>query len=62
MVAPEGMLVACSINDGKILWSKDLVADLGGKKDDLWGYSESVLIDGKQLVCTPGGEKSTVVA
>jgi outer membrane protein assembly factor BamB len=38
------------------------VDDLGGKKDDPWGYSESVLIDGDKLVCTPGGEQATMVA
>jgi outer membrane protein assembly factor BamB len=27
-----------------------------------WGYAESVLIDGPWAVCTPGGEKNTVVA
>ena len=31
-------------------------------KDDPWGYSESVLIDGNNLVCTPGGGKATMVA
>jgi outer membrane protein assembly factor BamB len=38
------------------------VDDLGGKKDDPWGFSESVLIDGDNLICTPGGEQATMVA
>ena len=33
-----------------------------GKKADGWGYSESVLIDGDKLVCTPGGPTNTMVA
>jgi outer membrane protein assembly factor BamB len=62
VVAPKGMLVACSVANGQERWRKDLVNELGGKKDDPWGYSESVLIDGSQLVCTPGGDKATMVA
>jgi len=27
-----------------------------------WGYSESPLVDGKLLICSPGGEAGTVVA
>jgi outer membrane protein assembly factor BamB len=62
VITPKGSLVACNVNDGEMVWSKDLVGDLDGKKDDPWGFSESVLVDGDQLVCTPGGDKSTLVA
>lgn len=62
VIAPKGILVACNTQDGKEVWRKNLVDDLGGKKDDPWGYSESVLIDGEKLVCTPGGEQATMVA
>ena len=62
VIAPKGVLVACNANDGKEIWRKNLVDEIGGKKDDPWGYSESVLIDGNKLVCTPGGEKATMVA
>ncbi len=62
VIAPKGVLVACNTVDGKEVWRKDLVEEIGGKKDDPWGYSESVLVDGNQLICTPGGEKATMVA
>jgi outer membrane protein assembly factor BamB len=62
VVAPKGVLVACNTSDGKEVWRKDLVGEIGGKKDDPWGYSESVLIDGESLICTPGGEKATMAA
>jgi outer membrane protein assembly factor BamB len=52
----------CLSTDGKIVWQKSLTADLGGKKYDSWGYSESPLIDGRLLICTPGGSKATMVA
>ncbi|TWU02819.1 PQQ-binding-like beta-propeller repeat protein [Stieleria varia] len=47
---------------GDEVWRKNLKDDFAGKKADGWGYSESVLIDGDKLVCTPGGETNTMVA
>ena len=35
--------------------------DLGGKTPG-WGYTESVLVDGDQVVCTPGGDQGTLAA
>jgi outer membrane protein assembly factor BamB len=57
----HGELV-CVQTSGRELWRKDLKKDFEGKKADGWGYSESVLIDGDQVVCTPGGEAHTMVA
>jgi outer membrane protein assembly factor BamB len=62
VVTPHGVLVCCESATGKELWRKDLKADFGGKKGDGWGYSESVLIDGDKVICTPGGDKQTMVA
>jgi outer membrane protein assembly factor BamB len=61
VLTPHGELI-CFTTGGDEVWRKHLVDDLGGDKADGWGYSESVLIDGKQLVCTPGGPKHTMVA
>ena len=61
VVSPHGALVCCDLA-GKELWRKDLKKDFQGKKADSWGYSESVLIDGEKVVCTPGGDKNTMVA
>src|SRR4051812_34314209 len=57
----SGDLVCLQTADGKEVWRKNLPKDFGGKKGDGWGYSESVLIDGDNVVCTPGG-KTTMVA
>jgi outer membrane protein assembly factor BamB len=57
----HGELISCETS-GKELWRKDLRKDFDGKKADNWGYSESVLVDGDKVVCTPGGEKHTMVA
>ena len=61
-VTAEGVLVCCNSATGRESWRKGLKNDFGGKKADGWGYSESVLIDGQQLICTPGGETTTMAA
>ncbi|MBS0201401.1 MAG: PQQ-like beta-propeller repeat protein [Planctomycetes bacterium] len=58
----DGELVCCESATGIEKWRKNLKKDFGGNKADGWGYSESPLIDGEHLICTPGGEKSTMVA
>jgi len=56
----DGTLVAVQAADGKELWHTTM-ADLGGKIPG-WGYTESVLVDGNQVVCSPGGSKGVVAA
>jgi outer membrane protein assembly factor BamB len=62
VVTPFGQLVACTTKDGREVFRVDLKQQFGGKKGDSWGYSESVLVDGDRLVCTPGGEQAAMVA
>jgi outer membrane protein assembly factor BamB len=62
VITPFGRLIAAEMKNGNIVWERDLMEELGGKKKDSWGYSESPLIDGDLLICTPGGVKNTVVA
>ncbi|MFC1760565.1 PQQ-binding-like beta-propeller repeat protein [Planctomycetota bacterium] len=56
-----GELVCLQASDGLKLWETHLVKELGGKRPE-WGYSESVLIDGDQLICTPGGKQGFLAA
>jgi outer membrane protein assembly factor BamB len=54
--------VAClQVADGKLLWQRSLMADFGGKMP-MWSYRESPLIDGDKVICTPGGDETTMVA
>jgi outer membrane protein assembly factor BamB len=57
-----GDLVCVQAADGKEVWRKDMVKDFAGKMMSGWGYSESPLVDGALLVCTPGGLKGTMAA
>lgn len=59
----QGDLVCVDLTkQGKEVWRKNLIADFGGVMMTTWGYSESPLIDGNLLICTPGGEGGTLVA
>jgi outer membrane protein assembly factor BamB len=57
----DGDLVCMETENGKIRWQKHLRRDFGGEFGE-WAYSESPLVDGDTLVCTPGGEDATLVA
>ncbi|MEW6161544.1 MAG: PQQ-binding-like beta-propeller repeat protein, partial [Verrucomicrobiota bacterium] len=57
-----GDLVCVDTATGVEKWRKHLEKDFGGRMMSGWGYSESVLVDGDQVVCTPGGSRGTVVA
>jgi outer membrane protein assembly factor BamB len=56
----EGIVVCAGVADGKIVWQQSMT-ELGGAVPH-WGYTESVLVDGHQVICTPGGAKGTLVA
>lgn len=56
----RGKVVCANVADGREIWSVDL-KDFGGRMPN-WGYCESVLVDGNQVVCTPGGNEGAVVA
>ena len=58
----QGMVACLDVASGKIVWEKSLKGDLNGQMMSGWGYSESPLIDGDKLVCTPGGSKGTLAA
>ena len=55
-----GVLTCLMRADGKILWQKKM-SELGGEIPN-WGYTESVLIDGDKVICTPGGIQGTMAA
>jgi len=61
-IGVAGDLVCMNAADGKEVWKKSLAKEFKGRMMSGWGYSESVLIDGDQLICTPGGDDATVVA
>lgn len=61
ILSSDGDLAALNVTDGKVVWSKSVRAEFGGKPGT-WAYAESPIVDGDMLVCTPGGADATVVA
>ena len=59
-LASDGKL-ACLGTDGKPKWARDLARDFKGSVGN-WAYTESVLVDGDKVVCTPGGSEATLAA
>jgi outer membrane protein assembly factor BamB len=57
----DGDLVCLDVASGSPRWQKNLRTEFGGEPGQ-WAYSESPLIDGDVLVCTPGGADATLVA
>ncbi len=60
VLSANGNVCCLRIDDGSKVWEQSLT-DFGGKVP-YWGYSESVLVDGDQVVCTPGGSEGAVIA
>src|SRR5262249_32585786 len=57
----KGTLVCLGVEKGNLIWEKDFAKDFGGRMMSGWDYSESPLVDGHKLVCTPGGEEAARV-
>jgi outer membrane protein assembly factor BamB len=60
-LAQNGELVCVQAADGKEVWRKDLKKDFKGACGG-WLYSESVLVDGNRVICTPGGKQGALLA
>ncbi|MBC7856878.1 MAG: PQQ-binding-like beta-propeller repeat protein [Pirellulaceae bacterium] len=57
----EGILIALSVKDGKILWQHNPIKELGGTPAD-YGMACSPLVVGSQVIVTPGAAGAAVVA
>ena len=56
-----GEMVCLDIKDGKEKWRKNFTEDFGAARPE-WGFSESPLVDGENVMVTPGGSKGAIVA
>ncbi|MBN2181962.1 MAG: PQQ-like beta-propeller repeat protein [Sedimentisphaerales bacterium] len=61
-VGTSGDLVCIDAATGRVRWKKNLQKDLGGGNNPQWKFSESPLIDGGALLCTPGGHETVMAA
>jgi len=61
VLAGSGILSCFSRTDGKLVWSVDVDKEYEAEWH-FWGVSESPLITGNMVICSPGGNKTSVVA
>jgi len=61
-IGGQGDLVCVETASGRKVWQVRIAKDLGGQimRPSIWGYSESPLVDGDRVLCSPGGSKGTV--
>lgn len=61
-LANNGVLGCVDLRTGAKQWTVDFKQDLGGDMMSGWGYSESPLVDGNLVICTPGGNQCLLAA
>ncbi|MCS7469296.1 PQQ-binding-like beta-propeller repeat protein [Stieleria sp. ICT_E10.1] len=61
VIGMSGRVACLNAEDGRVLWQRSLVDDFGGVLP-MWSYRESPLVDGDQVVCTPGAPDAMIVA
>ena len=61
-ISIEGDLLCANADTGTEIWRRSFSSDFGGKMMSGWGYSESPLIDGDKIICSPGGRDVSLVA
>jgi len=60
-LSENGDLACINSQDGSVVWFLNILARFRGKNPN-WHISESPLIDGNNLIITPGGEKAAIAA
>jgi outer membrane protein assembly factor BamB len=61
VLGSDGDMACLETAGGKIRWSKNVTTEFGGDSG-IWAFSESPLVDGNNVVCTPGGKDAAMVA
>jgi len=61
-VASGGSIACLDAASGTVKWEQAFRPEWGGRMMSSWGFSESPLVDGDRVLCTPGGAEAMVVA
>jgi outer membrane protein assembly factor BamB len=60
-IGQHGDFVCVALANGKERWRVNFLKDFKGSSG-AWQYSESPLVDGEKVLCTPGGREATMLA
>jgi outer membrane protein assembly factor BamB len=55
-----GVIYAMDALTGKLLWKKEMLT--GDAKNITWGVTETLVVDGDKIYCSPGGATNNIVA
>ncbi len=61
-VGAHGDIACLNAKNGKPIWNRNFVSDFRGRMHSGWGFSESPLVDGNLVICTPGGPDAILAA
>ncbi len=61
VLTEAGDLACLRVRDGSSIWRRNILKDFGGENPH-WLISESPLVDGNNLIVTPGGPDAGIVA
>jgi outer membrane protein assembly factor BamB len=61
-IGTDGDLVCLDTDSGQLRWARNFVNDFEGQFMAVWKFSESPLVDGDRVICTPGGAEAMMVA
>ena len=61
-VGTSGDVVCLDAGTGALRWTRNFQKDLDGGNNPGWKFSESPLVDGDKLICTPGGRNAVIAA
>ncbi|MFN0195556.1 MAG: PQQ-binding-like beta-propeller repeat protein [Planctomycetaceae bacterium] len=62
VVSSDGQIQSLSVATGEVYWKKNFEQEWQGRMMSGWGFSESPLVDGDRVICTPGGPNAMIVA
>jgi outer membrane protein assembly factor BamB len=57
----NGYVVCLEAKTGRKIWMLNILEKFRGQNSE-WGLSESLLVDGENVICCPGGEEVSIVA
>lgn len=57
----SGDILCADARTGKSIWTLNMIEKFGGRIPQ-WGLAESLLVDGNNVICTPGGTNIMMVA
>ena len=61
VLTEQGTLACLKTEDGTSLWQRNILSDFSGRQIS-WLISESPLVDGNNVIVTPGGPRAGIVA